>query len=150
MARRLTLITPRLRLRPPRAADAARIAELTSDWDVARMTTRIPHPNPPAEARRFVRSVHEQGRDVFAIETASDGLIGVIGVEDGALGYWLGRAWHGQGRGSEAVAAMLVHAFGALGAEAVRASVFADNPASMRILQKMGFRECGVSSSLSR
>ncbi|MEM6742769.1 MAG: GNAT family protein, partial [Pseudomonadota bacterium] len=52
--------------------------------------------------------------------------------------------------GSEAVAAMLVHAFGALGAEAVRASVFADNPASMRILQKMGFRECGVSSSLSR
>ncbi|MEM1315306.1 MAG: GNAT family N-acetyltransferase, partial [Pseudomonadota bacterium] len=150
MARRLTLRSPRLILRAPLARDAARIAELTSDWDVARMTTRIPHPNPPAEARRFVKSVREDGRPVFGIETPADGLIGMIGYEDQALGYWLGRLWHGRGYATEAVSAMLVHVFGALGAEAVDASVFADNPASMRVLQKLGFRETGVASSASR
>lgn len=150
MARRVTLLAPRLSLRAPLARDASRISELTSDWEVARMTSRIPHPNPPAEARRFVDAVRDEGRAVFGIETAADGLIGMTGFEDGALGYWLGRPWHGRGYATEAASALLVHVFGALGANVVEAGVFADNPASLRVLQKLGFRETGVSSSASR
>jgi hypothetical protein len=36
--------TKRLKLRPLASRDAKRIAVLAGDWDVARMTGRIPYP----------------------------------------------------------------------------------------------------------
>ncbi|OYW92357.1 MAG: hypothetical protein B7Z13_10120, partial [Caulobacterales bacterium 32-67-6] len=46
--------TPRLRLRAPSAADAPKIAALANDPDVARMTTRMPHPYSLADAETFL------------------------------------------------------------------------------------------------
>jgi hypothetical protein len=42
------IATSRLVLRAPRADDAARLAELANDYDIARMTIGMPHPYPRA------------------------------------------------------------------------------------------------------
>ena len=83
----------------------------------------------------------QPGSHPFAIER--DGaMIGCIGIlVDGAragMGYWLGLAHWGQGLATEAAAAVLAFA-ATLGVRAVDADVFTDNPASSRILHKLGF-----------
>jgi RimJ/RimL family protein N-acetyltransferase len=57
-----TLVTPRLRLRPLRAADAAQIALHAGDRKVAWMTTRIPHPYPPGAAEAVVERARGAAR----------------------------------------------------------------------------------------
>ena len=74
-------------------------------------------------------------------------LIGVCGVEprEGAaeIGYWLGVPYWG-GFATEAVRAVIDHAFGDLEHEALQAGARVNNPASRRVLEKCGFQWTGV------
>lgn len=141
------LETARLTLRPVRRNDVGRIATLAADYDVARMTVRIPHPYAEQDAEGFIDRMCEPGR--FAIETEDDGLIGVLGFHDidrfGApeLGYWLGKPWWGRGLATEAVSAALVWARDDWGRKVVRAGHFADNDASANVLIKANFLYTG-------
>ena len=54
------LETRRLLLRAPEARDVSRIAELAADWDVVRMTGRMPHPYTLADAETFVATAAAQ------------------------------------------------------------------------------------------
>lgn len=142
----LTLRTPRLTLRPPRPSDVEAISALSSAWEVARMTTRIPHPNPPQSVRAFFASLGEARELALVIDDGRPaGFVG-YGKE---LGYWIGTPFWGRGYATEAAEAMLTHVFGSMGHDAAHARVFADNPASMRVLVKLGFRETGVENGAS-
>ena len=145
------IVTPRLRLRPPKATEAARIARLADDPKVGPMTARIPHPYSLADAEAFLAHVrvadpaHER---VFAIERPGHGLIGMTGFHRGdfgrsELGYWLGRDFWGAGYATEAVKALLAWARVAWGRRMVVAGHFADNPASGAVLDKAGFLYTG-------
>jgi len=75
--------------------------------------------------------------------------IGVIGLHEtrpghALLGYWLAREYHGLGLMSEAAMALLDFAlrFGCI--EEVHASARTDNPASQRVLEKLGFAFTGI------
>jgi RimJ/RimL family protein N-acetyltransferase len=147
---RRTISTERLLLRPLELADAPRIAELTSEPEVARMVASIPLPNPPVCAEGWIlimRARAPLGLDhVYAIEAPGEGLIGCIGAHvqprGGAeFGYWLGRPYWGQGLATEAARAVAAEAR-ALGC--VTAAYFLDNPASRRVLEQAGFRDTGV------
>ena len=62
--------TKRLWLRWPRVADAKAIERYSSRWEVARMTSRIPHPYPAGEAERFIftaREANALGRDLILV-----------------------------------------------------------------------------------
>lgn len=59
------------------------------------------------------------------------------------LGYRVGAAFGGQGIASQAVAQVLDTAFSQFGLWRVEAQVKADNHASIRVLQRNGFREFG-------
>ena len=145
------IATPRLRLRAPRAADAPKIAALANDPDVARMTTRMPHPYSLADAETFLEACASQDptqETVFAIEHDGEGLVGMLGFhpdEDGRteLGYWLGRPHWGQGLATEAAAAALVWAGQDWKRRYLLAGHFADNPASGQVLCKTGFLYTG-------
>ncbi|MGE0597610.1 MAG: GNAT family N-acetyltransferase [Hyphomonadaceae bacterium] len=146
--------TDRLRLRRMRVEDGARISLFTSDYDVARMTSRIPHPHPPVAAEGFVlimRARESLGRDhVFAIDLKGEGLIGLIGAHQGEgarheIGYWIGRPHWSKGFATEALSAFLRKARG-LGQ--LEAGHFADNPASGRVLEKNGFVYTGETKPL--
>jgi RimJ/RimL family protein N-acetyltransferase len=151
--------TRRLVLRAPRAADADRITLLAGDFDVARMTTSMPHPFHRHHAESFLSQVEalDPAREiVFAIELEDQGLIGVVGFHPTAapgpgrpayagpeIGYWLGRPYWGRGLATEAAAGALAWAKKTWRRRVVVSGHFADNPASGRVLEKAGFLYTG-------
>jgi RimJ/RimL family protein N-acetyltransferase len=125
-------------------SDAARISLLAGDIDVASMTGTIPHPYSEQMAAEWISSAlaGEEGV-VFGI-VRSGALIGCTGYrafgEDHAeLGYWIGKPYWSMGYATEAVRALILHAFEAGGFDYLTVGHFSDNPASARIVAKFGF-----------
>lgn len=141
------LTTARLTLRPPVPADAGPLAAQSSDLRVARMVSRIPHPNTPEIVAGFIDAARAAAIPLFVIDDGAPR--GMIGIEDGELGYWLAPAVWGRGYATEAARALLAFAFDRLALAQVRAGVFGDNAASARVLAKLGFRPAGRSRAYS-
>jgi [ribosomal protein S5]-alanine N-acetyltransferase len=144
---RPTLETERLRLRPYSEADIAGLIPLVGAREVAATTLRIPHPYTEQDARAFLVLAQEPGRIWLATTLRSDGRqIGGIGLcideqhQHAELGYWLGVAYWGQGYATEAAREMLRYGFEDLHLHRIVAYHFKQNPASGRILQKLGMR----------
>ena len=142
----------RLFLRPIWPEDAAAIHAAMSEA-VARNLAQVPWPYRADEAARVAGQPHDARFPELLItrpDTASGpqllGCIGLIAPRDGTcdaeLGYWLAREHWGQGYASEAGRAMLGIAQ-AIGHGAIGAHHFADNPASGRVLARLGFRPIG-------
>jgi RimJ/RimL family protein N-acetyltransferase len=147
------LESSRLLLRPPEAGDVKAIAAQMGDWDVVKNLARAPYPYTEDHARDFIARQEDgraKGADyVFAVTRKACGvLIGMCGVhlrEKGfEIGYWLGRDHWGNGYATEAAAEVLAFAFRNLRAEEIEAGWYQDNPASGRVLEKLGFRPDGV------
>ncbi len=145
------LRTARLVLRPVRAGDAPALHAIANDWEVVRMLAAMPWPLSVADVEAFAaRPVAERESDDFVL-VAGGVAVGAAGVKRPGsgdpprvmprLGYWIGRAFQGRGYAGEAVAAVTAWAFERWGAHRVGVGVFADNPASLRVLEKLGFRE---------
>ena len=148
------LATARLVLRAPRRSDGNAIATLVNDRRIAANTARIPHPYAIEDAEQFIAAVNKrEGEACFAI-TLDGAPIGVCGVdprEDGPeIGYWLGVAYWGRGFATEAVRALIDHAFGDLEHETLISGARVNNPASRRVLEKCGFQWTGVRLSRIR
>lgn len=139
------LETERLLLRPVSAADLPRIAALMADHDVAKNLSTAPHPYTLADAEMFFAKHSERGEShVFAlVRKSDDAFIGKNGLhaKDGLveMGYWLGKPYWGQGFGTEAARRVLAFGFNNLNLQQIVAGWFEDNPASGRILAKLGF-----------
>lgn len=143
------LVTPRLVLRHPEHRDADAIVAAIGDRDVARRLARVPHPYGPGDAAFFLNRIvpHEW---VWAITRSHDDtLIGAVGLtpsettDVAELGYWLGRSHWGSGIATEAAQAVLAFGFGALALRTITSGYFLSNPASGRVLEKLGFVETG-------
>jgi RimJ/RimL family protein N-acetyltransferase len=149
------VLTPRLRLRPFLPSDATAVQRLAGDHAVAHTTLSSPHPYEDGMAEAWIAGVAEDftsGRQVvFAITDGVTGeLIGAVGLvlrlEHGRaeLGYWIGRPFWGRGYATEAVREVLRYGFTSLGLHRIHASHFARNPASGRVMVKVGMRREGV------
>jgi len=144
--------TERLRLRRLKLADAPWIARETARAEVHRMVTRIPQHNPPLFAEMFVLTMRAaepvRGDAVRMIEDkATNRPLGVIGAHprgDGVyeFGYWLAVEEWGRGVASEAGHAFIA-ALEEAGLTRLAAGFMVDNPASARVLAKLGFAETG-------
>jgi RimJ/RimL family protein N-acetyltransferase len=142
------LETERLVLRAPRLADVKAIVRLVGDRRIAENTARIPHPYGADDAEQFLANVNRrEGEATFAIVLKGE-LIGMCGVElrEGAaeIGYWLGVPYWNHGYATEAVRAVIDHAFRDLEHEVLQAGARVSNPASRRVLEKCGFQWTGV------
>jgi RimJ/RimL family protein N-acetyltransferase len=142
------LATERLVLRAPHDGDVKAIVCLVNDRRVAENTARIPYPYGADDAERFLAAINRQdGEATFAIIRGSD-LIGICSVEprenSPEIGYWLGALHWGSGYATEAVRAVIDHAFGALGHDMLQAGARVSNAASRRVLEKCGFQWTGV------
>ena len=79
--------------------------------------------------------------------------IGAIGLEINAkdenaeLGYWIGESWWGRGYCTEAARTMVDFGFSTLGLKKIHAHFMAKNPASGRVLQKIGMVKEGFMKS---
>lgn len=142
--------TSRLLLRPGWQDDAATLSAALNDHDVARNLARVPHPYALADAEQFLAMPIDPRHPhllSFLRTRGTPRLIGGCGLqpgEDGGveLGYWVARPYWGLGFATEATRA-LVHAARAMGHRQILARHAVDNPASARVLRKLGFRPTG-------
>jgi ribosomal-protein-alanine N-acetyltransferase len=142
-----TLETARLQLRPYTDADIAELVPLIGTREVAATTLRIPHPYTERDAREFFALLHDPRKIWLAITLRGDGRqIGGVGLtvddqhQHAELGYWLGEPYWRQGYATEAAREMLRYGFDTLQLHRIFASHFKHNPASGRILVKLGMR----------
>ncbi|PWE52679.1 GNAT family N-acetyltransferase [Metarhizobium album] len=145
--------TERLVLRPHRLGDADAIAESFADFRVTRMLSRVPVPYHRQDALDWlVPQMSGMLPDwSLAITTGDDVHIGVVGIElrhgQWHLGYWLNRFYWGRGYMSEATGATIERLFRRMPDITLHSGAFADNPASLRIQNKLGFRLTGCSDA---
>lgn len=151
---RETIKTDRLILRPISIDDAPAFGRLANDYDIAKMTGSIPHPFPLLSAEFKVMNLIGQFRRGWAYPyaiTLGGDFIGIIDLflRDATspfeIGYWIGRSFWGQGYLTEAATAFINEAQKTLDITTVLAGVFADNPASIKVLEKLGFEHMGAS-----
>lgn len=150
-----TLTTERLVLRPFTPADAPEVRRLAGDRAIADTTLAIPHPYPEGAAEEWI-ATHAPGYAdrtlaTFAITLrdggALAGAIGLIIVPDHAraeLGYWVGVPYWNRGYATEAGRALLEFGFDVLGLHRIQAHYLIRNPASGRVLEKIGMRPEGI------
>lgn len=149
--------TERLFLRLPELADAPLLSQYCGDLDVAKNTSRIPHPYPVLSAEIWVlttRAAYRPGGNLMMTAEYEGRLVGGGGVfrrspdSDWEIGYWLARPVWGRGLGTELGQALVRYARDELGATRIIAGHYADNPASGRILEKLGFEYTGEAPEL--
>lgn len=150
MALQPTLRSDRLVLRPFTLADAPDVQRLAGDRDIASTTLNIPHPYEDGIAETWIsghREQFEKGEQAsFAVVLEDGTLIGAIGLHIGQqheraeLGYWIGKPYWGNGYCTEAAKAVLCYGFKTLGLNRIQARHLARNPASGRVMQKIGMR----------
>jgi len=144
---KLVLETARLHLRPPETSDVPAFVPLIGNYRVSKNLSRVPHPYSEEDGQNWVLDIaakHRSGEDYsFAITRKSDGgFIGVCGVHPTRqfeFGYWLGEPFWGFGFATEAAHRIVRFAFEELGPAALASRHFIDNPASGRVLEKLGF-----------
>jgi len=143
--------TPRLLLRPGFPEDAPALAQAIGDEFIVRNLSTAPWPYRVRDAEAFLASPRDPVLPsllVFERTTAAPRLIGSCGFgrrPSGAveMGYWIARTSWSRGFATEACTALLGIAR-ALRLEQVEASHFIDNPASARVLDKLGFVSTGL------
>ncbi len=113
---------------------------------------RFPHPYTLADAHGWIRIATSRTPETdfaIAVDGQAVGGIGLIVHDDiercaAEVGYWLGRQFWGRGLATAALRAMTAHAFRSHALTRVYALAFAGNAASIRVLQKAGFRYEGL------
>ena len=139
----------RLFLRPGWPEDWAELLVKIRDEAIVRNLARAPWPYEAHHARDFAARPQDRRFPHFLVTlpgVEGPRLIGSCGLapEEGEpeLGYWIAREHWGRGYAPEAARAVLRLAR-ALGHRRVVAGHFIDNPASGRVLAKVGFRATG-------
>lgn len=144
--------TPRLTLRPGWIEDAPALQRAIAHESVAMKLARLPWPYELVDAETFLSmpvARDEAVSLIFAHDAAGDQprLVGGCGIHRSdagpELGYWLTPDAWGRGYATEAGRAMLGVARWTLGHRRLVACHHLDNPASGRVLRKLGFVATG-------
>jgi ribosomal-protein-alanine N-acetyltransferase len=152
---RYTFETARLSLRPFAMEDAPLLQTLCGDSEIARTTLLIPHPYPVGAAESWIISSLEAAsygtRYAFAItDIIHSDLYGCISLNldklhmRAELAYWIGKDYWGQGYATESAKRIIQFGFDALKLQRIWAAAMTKNPASLKIMQKVGMQYEGT------
>jgi RimJ/RimL family protein N-acetyltransferase len=146
------LTTERLKLQPLRPEHARDLFPMMDDWMIVRMLAEVPWPltlrdveshaakqrDPQAESEDFAVLLGPYAIGVCGVKRPGTGLPKRTMPR---LGYWIGRRYWSRGYGRESVSALVDYAFDAFPEDRVGAGCFADNLASRRLLERLGFEQ---------
>lgn len=136
----------RLFLRPAFPEDCSAILAGIGEESIVRNLARAPWPYTLDHAKSFAALPQDMRLPHFLVTLPGVGVIGSAGMGEHEgepeLGYWIARAHWGHGYATEAAGAVLRIAR-TLGHRRVVAGHFTDNPASGKVLRKLGFRPIG-------
>lgn len=151
------LRTQRLLLRALEEGDAPGLWPLVSDSRLTPFLAWEPHRS-LEETESMVSALAEAqqaGRGFHWVVSHSGRIVGLVSLIDvrwrhrswtlnrAELAYWTGLPYQGQGYATEAAAAVAEFGFGMLHLHKIRVYHAADNPASGRTIEKLGFRFVG-------
>jgi RimJ/RimL family protein N-acetyltransferase len=148
--RGLVLECERLLLRAPRLPDAESIVALAGNRKIAEMTALIPHPYGRADAEAWIALAPAADDVTLAVTRKTDGaFVGACGYAHNGnaepeLGYWIGEPYWNEGFATEAVRAVIDHAFAHVGLDAITSSCRVINASSRRVIEKCGFQWTGA------
>lgn len=140
-------------LRRWQAADCEALARHLNNrhiWDNCR--DALPHPYTRCDAERFIRSAATGAQPMHYCIDVDGEAVGGITFTPGSdverfsaeAGYWLAEPLWGRGIMTQALQAAVADYFRRSGIVRLQAVVYAGNRASMRVLEKAGFRRCGI------
>ena len=136
----------RLFLRPAFPEDCGAILAGIGEEVIVRNLARAPWPYTLDDAKSFAALPQDVRLPHFLVTIPGFGVIGAAGLGEHEgeteLGYWIARAHWGRGYATEAAGAVLKIAR-TLGHRRVVAGHFTDNPASGKVLRKLGFVPTG-------
>ena len=139
-------------------SDAEPLVRHADNLNVARqLRDRFPHPYTRRHAAAFLKHATSPAEEPtnLAIDVSGEA-VGGIGFVPGSdverfsceIGYWLSEEYWGRGIASEALSLVTAHVFEHLNMLRVFALPFADNPGSIRVLEKAGYvREATLRAS---
>jgi ribosomal-protein-alanine N-acetyltransferase len=150
-----TLTTERLTLRPFIADDAFDVERLAGMHEIADTTLNIPHPYPHGGAAEWILTHgpawNEGSNATFAIVDNTTGrLVGAISLmikpehRRAELGYWIALKCWNRGYATEASRRLIDFGFEVLDLHRIEARHFLRNPASGRVMKKLGMQPEGV------
>jgi [ribosomal protein S5]-alanine N-acetyltransferase len=150
-----TLTTERLTLRPFVADDAFDIERLAGAREIADTTLTIPHPYPHGAAGEWILThapAWEKGTAATFAVVENDGgrLVGVTSLmiksehRRAELGYWIALDRWNQGYATESNQRLIDFGFEVLGLHRIEARHFLRNPASGRVMLKLGMQPEGI------
>ena len=142
-------------LRAWRPDDLDSLVANASDESVSRgLRDRFPYPYTGDDGRAWLARAVDESDRAWAVEIDGHAVGGVSlhpGVDvhrhSAELGYWLGQRWWGRGLMSAIIEVFAARAMAALRLYRLHASVYANNPASARVLEKAGFVREGTQKS---
>ncbi|MFP5329059.1 MAG: GNAT family N-acetyltransferase [Alphaproteobacteria bacterium] len=143
--------TQRLLLRPGFPEDAPALAAAIADERIVRNLATAPWPYALRDAEAFLVAPRDPVLPSFLVFERTNGaprLVGACGLgrrpsRAVELGYWVARGHWGRGIATEACTA-LIDIARTLGLRSLEGSHFLDNPASGRVLEKLGFEPTGI------
>lgn len=142
--------TERLLLRPGWPEDALALKDAIAHESVAMKLAKLPWPYTLGDAQWFLSQAKPKNEASFLIFARTDGeprLIGGIGIHDDEgvpeIGYWIEPSHWGKGFATEAGRAVIAMARKSLRLPRLTSGHFVDNPASGKVLRKLGFRPTG-------
>ena len=142
------LRTERLVLRPLAPGDAGAVFTIMSDDQAMRFWDwpAVREPQTVAEIVTGQIADMAQGRAVYWAAALGARVIGACDLSEidrhhgrAEIGFLFDRAYWGKGYATEAIAAVIGHAFGPLGLERLWARFHAGNEGSRRLLERLGF-----------
>ncbi len=151
--------TPRLHLRLPCADDKADLVRELNNFEITKQTGTIPFPYTEADADQWLAKIagqHEKSFTRVLVLRDSGTMIGVAGIQfdadrkEAELGYWISQSVWGQGYATEAAQAVVNHGFEVIRHHLIMARYNTENPASGRVLDKLGFVRNGMARASSK
>lgn len=149
------MVTKRLTLRQLEPRDAEAIERLAGEKDVAATTLNIPHPYPTGSAVTFINARLEaaargDGYSFAVTLTEDEAFLGVVGLQvdtthnKAELAYWIGKPYWRTGYCTEAASRVVQFAFDELELNRVFAVAMTRNPASYKVMGKIGMHREGI------
>lgn len=149
------ITTGRLLLRLFQASDAPEVAKLCNNYNLYKNTLYLPYPYSIADALSWIENhlnnfKNNKSYELAITDKVTGKLYGAIALtnnqnfNNGEIAYWVGEEYWGNGYATEAAKVMLEFAFIEKQYHKLFARHFASNPASGRVLEKMGMKKEGV------
>lgn len=150
-----TIITDRLVLRLFQESDAPAVTRMCNNYNLYKSTLNLPYPYSIEDALGWI-ALHQENYKSdrfyeFAVTDKESGeLYGAVALSNnqkfsnGEIAYWIGEEFWGKGFATEAAQAVVDFAFRVKAYHKVYARYFISNPASGKVMQKLGMKEEGI------